>query len=218
MSSAEFFKQKDFTALHDAETTGFKIIDEEILIKRVFDNDPRQGCEILFKKYYKILCSHAIRLVCSKEAAEDIVGEIFCRFWSDRIYLSINTSYRAYLFKAVRFSAYNYIRWELSKRRKEIDTDSLLDQINSFRPEETMLFDELAAEISRSIENLPNQCRRIFMLSRFENLKYHEIAAKLGISVKAVEAQVSKALDVLRTRLKSSDLIPIALIACFLNG
>src|SRR5688572_27446141 len=97
----------------------FRIIDEEILIKRAFDNDPKQGCEILFQKYYRILCSHAIRFVYSKEVAEDIVSELFCRFWSDQIYLSITTSYRAYLFKAVRFSAYNYIRWELSKRKNE---------------------------------------------------------------------------------------------------
>ena len=218
MKSAEIFESKNFPAGHDADGDGFRIIDEEILIKRVFDTDPRQGCEILFKKYYKILCSHAIRFVCSKEAAEDLVGELFCRFWSDRIYLSINTSYRAYLFKAVRFSAYNYIRWELSKRRKEVDLDNLLDHINSFKPEETMLFDELAAEINHSIGNLPPQCRRIFMLSRFENMKYQEIASTLGISVKAVEVQISKALEILRTRLKSSDLLSMALIACYLNG
>jgi RNA polymerase sigma-70 factor (ECF subfamily) len=194
----------------------FRIIDEEILIKRVFDKDPKQGCEILFQKYYGILCSHAVRFVYSKEIAEDIVSEIFCRFWADQIYLDINTSYRAYLFKAVRFSAYNYIRWELSKKNREVNLENIKDQLNSMRPEETMMFDELTGEIDKVIANLPSQCKRVFILSRFENKKYKDIAFELSISVKAVEAHISKALQTLRSKLKNSDLLSILFIACFL--
>lgn len=190
-----------------------RIIDEEILIHRVFDTDPRQGCEILFQKYYKVLCSHAIRFVYSREVAEDIVSEIFCRFWTDQIYHTITTSYRAYLFKAVRFSAYNYVKWELSKKRKETDFTIALETMNSFDAAETILFDELSDEISRIVENLPTQCKRVFMLSRFENKKYAEIAAELNISVKMVEAHVSKALHILRHRLSLKDLLPFFLIA-----
>ena len=195
----------------------FKIIDEEILVKNVFDSDPKQGCEILFRKYYRLLCSHAIRFVYSKEIAEDLVAEIFCRFWSDQVYLNINTSYRAYLFKAVRFSSYNYIRWELSKRNNRVDLENLTDHVNSLRPEEAMLFDELSQEIGKVIENLPSQCKKVFILSRFENKKYREIADDLGISVKAVEAHVSKALGKLRSKLKSGDLLSLGLIGFFLT-
>ncbi|MEJ7645550.1 MAG: RNA polymerase sigma-70 factor [Chryseolinea sp.] len=194
-----------------------KMIDEEALVKLVFDKDPKQGCEILFQKYYRVLCSHAVRFVHSKEVAEDIVSELFCKFWTDQVYLSINTSYRAYLFKAVRFSAYNYIRWELSKRKKEFDFHGLIDEINSLKPEESMLVDELAEEIDRVIENLPNQCKRVFMLSRYENKKYREIAEELNISQKAVEGHISKALESLRTNLKKSDLLTLLLIGYFLN-
>ena len=190
-----------------------RIIDEEVMIHRVFGTDPRQGCEILFQKYYKVLCSHAIRFVYSKEVAEDIVSEIFCRFWIDQIYLNISTSYRAYLFKAVRFSAYNYVKWELSKKRNETDFQIALETINSFDAAETILFDELSDEISRIVENLPTQCKRVFMLSRFENKKYAEISAELNISIKMVEAHVSKALHILRERLKIKDLLPFFLIA-----
>jgi len=196
----------------------FKILDEEILIKRVFDHDPKQGCEILFTKYYRLLCSHAIRFVYSKEIAEDLVADIFCKFWSNQIYLNINTSYRAYLFKAVRFSSYNYIRWELSKRNNRVDFENLTDHVNSLRPEETMLFDELSEEIGKVIENLPSQCKKVFVLSRFENKKYREIAAELGISVKAVEAHVSKALEKLRSKLKSGDLLSLVLLSYFLSS
>jgi RNA polymerase sigma-70 factor (ECF subfamily) len=194
-----------------------KIVDEEVMIQRVFDKDPRQGCEILFQKYYKVLCSHAIRFVYSKEVAEDIVSEIFCRFWTDQTYNIITTSYRAYLFKAVRFSAYNYIKWELSKKRNETDFEIALETINSFDAGETILFDELSDEISRIIENLPTQCKRVFMLSRFENKKYAEIAMTLNISVKMVEAHVSKALHILREKLKIKDLLSFLIVASFLK-
>jgi RNA polymerase sigma-70 factor (family 1) len=194
-----------------------KVVDEEVLIQRVFERDPRQGCEILFQKYYKALCSHAIRFVYSREVAEDIVSEIFCRFWTDQTYNGITTSYRAYLFKAVRFSAYNYIKWELSKKRNEVDFEIALETMNSFDAGESILFDELSDEISRIIENLPAQCKRVFMLSRFENMKYAQIAATLSISVKMVEAHVSKALHILRDQLKNQDLLSFLIIASFLR-
>jgi RNA polymerase sigma-70 factor (ECF subfamily) len=200
---------------HDGADRIPTIIDEEALIRNLFDADPRQGCEVLFQKYYKVLCSHCVRFVHSKEVAEDIVCEIFCKFWSDRIYERITSSYRAYLFKAVRFSAYNYLRWELSKRSQEFDIQLIDLQMNSLQPEETLLLDELSAEIQRTIERLPTQCRRVFMLSRFENKKYLEISAELGISVKAVEAHVSKALDILRTQLRKGDLLSIIMLSHF---
>lgn len=195
-----------------------KILDEEILISNLFATDPKQGCEVLFQKYYKLLCSHGVRFVHSKEVAEDLVCEVFYKFWNDRIYERITSSYRAYLFKAVRFSAYNYLRWELSKHNQNVDTKEVWLAMDSQHPEDTLLLDELAQEIQRLIENLPPQCRRVFMLSRFENKKYAEIAEELGISVKAVEAHVSKALDILRTRLKETDLLPLLLLSCYLSA
>jgi RNA polymerase sigma-70 factor (family 1) len=191
-----------------------RLLDEEMLIKKTFETDPQAGCEILFQKYYSILCSHAIRFVYSKAVAEDIVSEIFCRFWSDQTYNSINISYRAYLFKAVRYRAYNYLRWELSKKDLNINVEDLNQGISSLKPEETMLYDELSGEISIIIDSLPAQCKRVFLLSRFEYKKYSEIAAELGISIKAVEAHISKALDVLRRSLKSKDLL-ILLVSSF---
>jgi RNA polymerase sigma-70 factor (ECF subfamily) len=212
MSHSDFQNSSKLNT-HSERSNVAKIIDEEALIKKFFESDPKQGCQVLFQKYYKILCSHAVRFVYSKEIAEDIVSEIFCKFWSDQHYLNVNSSYRAYLFKAVRYSAYNYIKWELSKRKNDVDFADLEDQFKSFRPEDTMQIDELSEEINRTIDNLPAQCKKVFMLSRFENRKYVEIADELGISVKAVEAHISKALDTLRTKLKSSDLLTLFLLA-----
>ncbi len=213
LMSPSDFQNSSNTSSYSDRSSIVKIIDEEALIRKFFEADPKQGCQVLFQKYYKILCSHAVRFVYSKEIAEDIVSEIFCKFWSDQLYLNINSSYRAYLFKAVRYSSYNYIRWELSKRKNDIDFADLEEQFKSLRPEDTMLIDELSEEINRTIDNLPAQCKKVFMLSRFENRKYSEIAAELGISIKAVEAHISKALDILRTKLKNSDLLTVFLLA-----
>jgi RNA polymerase sigma-70 factor (ECF subfamily) len=213
MSHSDFQNSSKTNSFSD-QSNIVKVIDEEALIRKFFESDPKQGCKVLFQKYYKILCSHAVRFVYSKEIAEDIVSEIFCKFWSDQLYLKVNLSYRAYLFKAVRYGAYNYIRWELSKRKNDVDFANLEEQFKSLRPEDTMLIDELSEEINRTIDNLPAQCKKVFMLSRFENRKYSEIAAELGISIKAVEAHISKALDTLRTKLKSSDLLTLFFLTC----
>lgn len=190
----------------------FKVIDEEVLIRKTFESDPQAGCEILFQKYYAILCSHAVRFVYSREVAEDIVGEIFCKFWSDQLYRTVNTSFRAYLFKAVRYSAYNYVRWELSRRRKTVDTESFDSVASAMKPEQALLYDELASEIEHIIDSLPKQCKRVFLLSRFEQKKYSEIATELNISVKAVEAHITKALHTLRKMLNAGDLLCLTLL------
>lgn len=200
----------------NAQREPTRFLDEEVLIRKTFETDPQAGCEILFQKYYTILCSHAIRFVYSKAVAEDIVSEIFCRFWSDRTYNTINVSFRAYLFKSVRHRAYNYLRWELSKKDSNLNVDDLQFGISSLKPEEAMLYDELSSEISIIIDSLPAQCKRVFLLSRFENKKHSEIAADLGISVKAVEAHISKALDILRRSLKSKDLLTVLIL--IING
>jgi RNA polymerase sigma-70 factor (ECF subfamily) len=210
LDTGKQLQKEDTSSVEGMAMSG--IIDEELLIRRTFDTDPKAGCEILFRKYYAILCSHAVRFVYAHDIAEDIVSEIFCKFWTDQIYSSITTSYRAYLFKAVRYSAYNYIRWELDRRNKSVGTENLAFDISSMKPEQALLYDELAHEIDHIIDGLPNQCKRVFLLSRFENKKYAEIATELGISVKAVEAHISKALDTLRKNLKSSDLLVWLLI------
>lgn len=197
--------------LHRREhTRKVSVLDEELLIRKTFEEDAKQGCELLFRKYYPLLCSHAVRLVHSQNVAEDLVADLFCKLWTDRIYLNINTSFRAYLFKAIRFSAYNYTRRDLAKKGRGEDMDSFLDLSTSFKPEEALLFDELASEIGRIVDNLPPQCRTVFVMSRFENKKYLEIADELGISIKTVEIHISKALVTLRKGLKASGAAAIA--------
>ena len=175
-----------------------RIIDAEILLQRTFQTDPRQGCTQLFRVYFGPLCSHAIRFVYSKQVAEDIVADVFYKFWENRIFERITTSYRAYLFKSVRHASYNYVKFNLSS----VAYPKGLPENASSDPCEILQCDELHQLLEEIINSLPKQCKRVFLLNRMENKRYSDIAAELGISVKAIEAHVSKALYILREKLK----------------
>ena len=183
------------------------MLDDEVLARHLFQADPPAGCAWLFRRYYPMLCNHALRFVYSREVAEDIVGEVFCALWTDKGYANITTSYRAYLFTAVRNRSYNYLRWELSRKNDSDEAlpDSALPAFSSETqtPADLMQFDELYQKINETIADLPPQCRRTFLMSRFEQKSYREIAAEMGISVKAVEANISRALTTLRNMLRA---------------
>jgi RNA polymerase sigma-70 factor (ECF subfamily) len=191
-----------------------RTMDEETLVRHLFRTDPAQACSWLFRRYHAPLCNHALRFVYSREVAEDIVGEVFCNFWIDRGYEQVTTSYRAYLFRAVRYRSLTYLRWELSRQGDSLSETDPAHRAAPFdfsaeadSPAAALQFDELYAAINRAIADLPPQCRRVFLMSRFELKSYRDIADELGVSVKAVEAHVSKALGVLRRVLRDGFLL-----------
>ena len=83
--------------------------------RQAFDTSPEQGCELLFRRYHRAMCSHAARYVYSKEVAEDIVSDVFCKFWKTNAYASVTSSFRFYLFRSVRNEAYSYLRSEFTQ-------------------------------------------------------------------------------------------------------
>jgi RNA polymerase sigma-70 factor (family 1) len=183
--------------LFDPPHAETRMIDAEVLLQQTFNTNPRRGCSLLYRLYYAHLCSHAIRFVYSKQVAEDIVADVFCRFWDGRIFQNINTSYRAYLFKSVRHRAYNYVKFQLSRKSTGLKYEP---DHGSSDPCEILQYDELYQLLDKTINTLPQQCKKVFVLSRMENKRYHEIAAELDISVKAIEAHISKALGILRKK------------------
>lgn len=179
------------------------MIDEEAFARQLLQTDPEAGFSWLFRRYHAPLCNHALRCVYSREVAEDIVGEVFCTLWTERAFDRITTSYRAYLFRAVRHRSLNYLRWEFSRRSDAPVEDELMGEAisgieRSDSPADLLQFDELYATIDQTIAGLPPQCRRVFMMSRFEQKSYRAIADELGVSIKAVETNVSRALATLR--------------------
>jgi len=161
-----------------------------------------QSFEVLFRQYYQMLCSYAIRFVDDGDTAEEIVQDLFYRLWEKRAELQINTSVKSYLFSAVHNRCLKFIEHrnvELKYRNYYLKHESEIDS----EQHDAHSVHELQGIIDKTLNSLPERCGRIFRLNRFEGLKYHEIAQKLSISVKTVEANMGKALKLLRKNLKN---------------
>lgn len=188
---------------------------EHELVKSVSRGN-KKGFEILYRTYYKRSCVYAYTFVSQYDVAEDIVGDVFLRLWERRETLNITDSVSSYLFQSVKNSCINYLTREKSKKQtvSENEINLLNLKINYPVSDKYPLMDligqELEAKIKLEIEKLPDQCKEIFYLSRFEELSHKEIAHQLGISENTVKVQIYRALIKLRIGLKPY--LPIILL------
>ncbi|MEA4981466.1 MAG: RNA polymerase sigma-70 factor [Paludibacter sp.] len=154
----------------------------------------------LFDHHYQVLCRIANEFLKDDFLSETIVGDVIFHLWEKREELNIQTSLRAYLVRSVRNRCINYLQQEyVRKETNDLPSDDTLlstgiHSVSDHYPLATLLEKELENEIIKSIENLPEECRTVFEMSRFENLKYLEIADKLGISVNTVKYHIKNAL------------------------
>jgi RNA polymerase sigma-70 factor (ECF subfamily) len=158
--------------------------------------------ESLFKRHHKVLCDLAYNIVGDKDAAKDVVQEVFFKLWKNRDEIHFGELLRNYLFRATSHTAYNYVR----SRRKIVridDASSLEERIANTPDSENAGYSELELRIRSAIDRLPSRCRTIYVMSRHEGLKYQEIASALNLSLKTVENQMGIALQKLREELKS---------------
>ncbi len=149
--------------------------------------------ESLFRSSYSSLVKYSASIVKDKDTAEEIVQDLFYRLWKERDRLKIRSSLHGYLFR----STYNRsLKWiEHMKVVKKYESDSTLTEMESpTTPIQHLQFGELQETIALTLERLPERCGEIFCLNRFEGLKYREIADRLSISVKTVEANMGRAL------------------------
>ncbi|MCH4183020.1 MAG: RNA polymerase sigma-70 factor [Prevotella sp.] len=170
----------------------------------------KEGFEILFKKHYEPLCNFVFGMVKDYDASEDIIQDLFVKFWKKRNDLPDDIPIKAYLYRAARNMALNQIKhssikkdFNLFNRVKISDAEQ-----NIGNPAEAS---ELQKMIAQAVNELPAERKKIFLMSREDGLKYKEIAQELNISVKTVENQMGKALSTLRTEL--SDYLPAIIIA-----
>ncbi|MBW8333068.1 MAG: RNA polymerase sigma-70 factor [Prolixibacteraceae bacterium] len=168
----------------------------------------------LFRQYSKPLFYYAAKFV-DDEAARDIVQDVFVKLWDDKN-LTIKRSFNALLFTMVRNNCLQHLE-KMKVRNKYLESAKLKlqeEELRFYMEEKTSLLEqELENKLNEVLGNLPDRCRQIFTLSRFENKKNKEIAEELDISVKAVEKQITKALGTIRTEMK--DYLPLLL---FLSG
>ncbi|MFO8021184.1 MAG: RNA polymerase sigma-70 factor [Perlabentimonas sp.] len=157
--------------------------------------------EKVFRKLYKPLCQYAYRFLLDMDSAEEIVQDLFYNYWKKRKTIAIETSLKSYLYQAVKHKCYKAINHEAVKEKYTFETKHSAESSNNATTN-TVEAAELAQIIDDTLNQLPDRCRQVFELSRYEGLKYHEIAKKLSISIKTVEANMGKALRLFRINLK----------------
>jgi RNA polymerase sigma-70 factor (family 1) len=169
------------------------------IIRRIRQGD-KQEFEKLFRSSYVSLVRYAKTFVKDHDASEEIVQELFFRLWQDRQNLSIESSLNGYLFRSVHNRALHYIEHQKVVSRHAVEmavkTEMTVEPVT-----EAIYYRELQARVAGVLERLPERCRTIFRMSRFEGLKYNEIADKLEVSLKTVESDMGKALREFRKAL-----------------
>ena len=187
-----------FGALNRNSNLQQQYTDQEI--QSLFRQDTEKAIEALFQLYYIYLCQAAFRIVTDSQLAEDLTQEVFFELWRKKEGIAFTISIKAYLRRAVVNKALNHIR----DRKKITDDEDKMLNVESTAPSAMQLLDseELQQLIDRSIDELPEKCRLVFVLSRFEEMSYQEIADHLGISIKTVENQIVKALKHMRIALQ----------------
>ena len=166
--------------------------------------------EDVFRRYYSPLCWYAMSITGSMEAAEEIVEELFYGFWRDRERLPLFRSMKSYLYIAVRNQSFQYCEHlEVRNKYREFVL-SRKGRTQDSSPQEEIEYQELRHLIDATLARMPERRLRIFRMHRFEGKKYTEIAEEQQISVKTVEAHISKALKILRVELK--DYLPFLIL------
>ncbi|MBN8785840.1 MAG: RNA polymerase sigma-70 factor [Terrimonas sp.] len=167
--------------------------------------------ETIFKTLYKELFGYACTLIKHEPAAEGIVQQVFLNLWSNRDTLVIDISIKAYLYKSVYNYCLNYLKHQQVRSAHEKYIAKQLP-VHAVNTEGKVLGEELRSHILEALNALPEQCGIVFRMSRFEGLKYQEIADKLGLSVKTIEVQMGKALRLMRARLAEYLSITIGIV------
>ncbi len=174
-----------------------------------------QVFEAIFRTYYERLCNYANTILHDMDEAEEMVQGAFLTVWEKHDSIEIHTSMKSYLYRAVHNSCLNRVKhYKVRREHGEAfkhQTDITIDDAS-----QDLVGSELESLVASAIDSLPQQCRMVFRLSRFENLSYAEIADQLGISVKTVENHMTKALKTLRDRLK--DYLPVLIWLLFMKN
>ena len=158
--------------------------------------------ESYFNDFFEGLHRYAYTLLRDNDDAKDIVQSVFLQLWRKKDLLQIRQSARSYLYTATHNHCLNHIRNAKKRREHETGSSGTTAKTNDLQKEKDG--GEIKKERLTAMKSLPEKCREVFYKNRFEEKTYAEIAADLGISIKTVESQMSKALSILRTSLSQN--------------
>ncbi|MCG1037312.1 RNA polymerase sigma-70 factor [Polaribacter sp. DS7-9] len=178
-------------------------MNDSILAKKIKKGD-RRSFRLLFDRYYKKLLDYATTYTNDTQEAEDIVQQTFIILWTNRLKINTEKSIKSYLY---RITHNTYI----DTYRKQKNRDAFFDEFKEKALRDRIATDPDALEqrtkkLKKVIETLPEKCKEILYMNKFEGLKYKEISEKLGISIKTVESHIYTAYKKIREAFKDDDL------------
>lgn len=171
--------------------------DDESIWRNIQQKDIKTF-ESYYKEHYKSFFLIACKYLKDSTLAEEVVNDVFIKIWEDGSNISINISLKSYIYKAVINRSINILQKIKKEQKLQEDLHFIFDQSYELVQIEE---NELAIRLYAAIDNLPEQCRKVFELSRFERLKQQEIADRLGISIKTVKNHVTHALKELNKKI-----------------
>ncbi|MDR1335483.1 MAG: RNA polymerase sigma-70 factor [Tannerella sp.] len=158
-----------------------------------------EAFERVFRRYYHPLCSYSSGITGRRDVSEEAVQEVFYQIWKDREKIRIRRSLKSYLYGAVKNLSLRYLE-TLSVREKHLEHIWSADTAPS--PQEQLEYRELEQIVYRTLRKLPERRMQIFKMHRVNGKKYREIAESFSISVKTVEAEMSKAYKTIRQEIE----------------
>lgn len=174
---------------------------KDIQLLASLKNGEKSAINILFKLYHSPLCLMAFRLLRDRDAAKDVVQDVFIKVWNNRQSIEIHYSWSAYLRRSVINTSLNYL--ERNQRHPHVDLEALTVHPTVSPADQHQTFSELTNQVDDAIQNLPIRTRTVFVLIRQEEMSYKEVGESLQISTKAVEKEMMKALRLLRQNLRN---------------
>ncbi|WP_258100198.1 RNA polymerase sigma-70 factor [Marinoscillum pacificum] len=160
--------------------------------------------EAFFNLHYPVMVGFAMNYLKDKDQAEELVQDVFTNVWIKAETITISTSAKSYLFTATRNACLNFLKHQKIEMAYANQYESPLSQTAN-----ELEYDELVGRLEKALDKIPEKCREIFELNRFEGKRYKEIAEELNLSLKTVENQMGKALKILRNEL--GDYLPLIL-------
>jgi len=173
--------------------------DQDFLLFEQLVQGRREAFDALFRKYYPSLCRFAKLFTDTADDAEEVVQTAFITLWENKKNITISKSLKAYLYQMVRNNALMVIRKNVTRKKYEQEYAAYLEADTP--AEKNYSDEEINAMVLKGLEYLPEKCRMIFSLSRYDGLTYEEIAEYLDISPKTVENQMGIAFQKLRESL-----------------
>lgn len=187
---------------------------KDILALRIKNGDA-QAYELLFRKYYIRLCNFSNKFLHNQEESSEIAEEVFLKIWENRSEIDPDDSILSFMFKIAQNSSLNRLR------RKKIESKYIevlkitYIEHSDFNAYDSYVMNELESNFRLALDKIPPQSKRVFELSRFEGLKYLQIAEEMNISVRTVEVHMTKALKILREEL--ADYLTIMLVITIMS-